>query len=788
MHIAIDFLNKYRPGGPWLLTAVPVAGGSLTTLTFTAKQEDKLEKWLNRIGKNHNLYFSVNPTINLMTKKAKREDMKQVDWLHVDVDPRAGEDIAEEQARILELFRAAKPRPTCVIFSGGGYQGFWKLDEPIIINGDVSLAEDAKRYNMQLEILHGGDNCHNIDRIMRLPGTMNRPNAKKQAKGRVEVMAELLYFDDSVQYPITAFTAAQRVQTPGSITSRTELGNTVVMPQISGNIKRLESVEDLPDSVKPWVKVLIVQGEDPDEPNRFESRSESLFCVCCELVRAGCDAEMIYSVITDPDFKISASVVELGSRAEAYALKQIKSAMEQAEAPELRELNARHAVISSLGSKCLVIAREWDHAFDRTKIIYQSFEAFRNRYMNRNICISPKDEVPPKYMPLGKWWLEHARREQFDTMVFVPGKETPNAFNLWQGFSCEARPGDCSMFLDHIKENICSGDAGHYEYLMKWLASAVQRPDQPAGVAVVLRGLQGTGKGVFSKMVGFLFGQHFLQVTNAKHLTGAFNSHLRDTVMLFADEAFYAGDKKNEAQLKALITEEQMLIEAKGIDVEFGRNYLHIIMASNSEWVIPVGMDDRRFFVLDVSNKHKEDREYFYAIRQQMENGGYEALLHHLMGIDLSGFTFADAPKTEALHDQKRLNLSPEEAWWQDKLQEGRLLDRDEAWTATVPKEELFMDYIEFVKRPGSALYQTRCTKTRMTQFLKHFVPTGFPRQRAMSMSPDSTSKSVGLRFNSKPICYIFPTLQECRDSWDMLMQCKTPWQDVEVSDDAPPF
>jgi len=787
MHIATDFLNKFRPGGPWLLVATdPERKKAPIGLTFNAQQTDKMEAWIEKMNAAHNIYFSVNPTINPINKKAKRTDMKHMDWLHVDVDPRVGEDLKEEQERILNKFRNAEPRPSCVIFSGGGYQAFWKLAEPVKIDGDLALAEDAKRYNVQLEILFGGDNCHNVDRIMRVPGTMNLPDAKKRAKGREKVQATLLYFDESVVYPISAFTAAPMVQGQAG-QSRTSLATNVILPDVSGNVQRLASVEDLPEAVKPWVKVLIVQGKDPDDPGRFESRSESLFCVCCELVRAGCDAETIYAVITDPDFKISESVLELGSRSEAYALKQIKSAMEQAEAAELRELNDRHAVIASLGSKCRVIAREWDHAFDRTKIIYQAFEDFRNRYMNRQVQIGMKNDVP-QYMPLGKWWLEHPRREQFDTMVFVPGRETPNAFNLWQGFNCVAKPGDCSLFLEHVKENLCRGNQEHYDYFMQWMAAAVQRPDQPAGVAIVLRGKQGTGKGVFSKAFGHLFGQHFLQVTNSKHLTGAFNSHLRDCVFLFADEAFYAGDKKNEAILKGLITEEQLMIEAKGIDAEFGRNYLHIVMASNSEWVIPVDMDDRRFFVLDVSDARKEDHEYFSAIMNQLNDGGYEGLLNYLLNYDILGFSFTEAPKTDALAEQKALNLSPEEAWWYDKLQEGILLPRQEEWECVVIKEELFLDYVEFVKRPGSQLWQSRCTKTRMAKFLGRFLPLGYPRTRQISITPDKDSPNVGLRVNTRPMCFVFPTLQECRDNWDTLMRCKTPWQDVEVSEDRPPF
>ena len=52
-----------------------------------------------------------------------------------------------------------------------------------------------------------------------------------------------------------------------------------------------------------------------------------------------------------------------------------------------------------------------------------------------------------------------------------------------------------------------------------------------------------------------ILGQHALHISNSKHLVGNFNAHLRDCVLLFADEAFYAGDKAHVGVLNSLITE-----------------------------------------------------------------------------------------------------------------------------------------------------------------------------------------------------------------------------------------
>lgn len=789
---SLSFLKKYRPNAFWVLTAIPVEGGKLVTATFGPDTAPKLETWLTKYGKDHNIYFSVNETISSdVTKKASRQEIRSVSYLHVDCDPRAGEPLRDEQIRILQRIRDFSPCPTVVNFSGGGYQAFWRLEEPIQIDGDIAKAEAAKRFNMQLEILLGGDNCHDISRIMRLPGTMNRPNAKKRKKGRVEVMAELIHFDAAISYPIADFTAAQAVQTPAS--SGFTGGKSELAPEVNtGNIRRitdLDELDKLGTKVVPGlVKVIINVGKDPDDSTRFDSRSEALFYVCCGLHRAGIPDDIIFSIITDPDFAISESVVSLGSRAEAYALRQIERAKEYAIDPALDELNGRHAVIASVGGKCRVISEEHDYAFDRPKLEMQTFADFTNRYMHRKVKCGEDKNGGDQFMPMGKWWLQNNNRRQFDAIVFGPGQEVPGAYNLWRGFTCEAIPGNCDKFLEHIKTNICLGDEGHYTYLMTWLADAVQNPNHPGGTAVVMRGKQGTGKSFFAKAIGKLWGQHFLQISQSKHLVGSFNAHLRDCVILFADEAFFAGDKKSEGTLKAIITEEHIVVEQKGIDSEASPNYIHLIMASNSEWVVPAALDDRRFFVLDVADNHRKDTKYFGEIAAELNNGGYEALLHHLMTLDLSAVNLRKAPATDALNEQKQLNLSPEESWWYDKLHEGRVFSRQETWETALPKQEMLNDFIVFVKQ-YQGNYMNRCSMTRLTKFLARILPAGYPAVKTVKVSPEpGASYATGLAFCTNPRCYVIPPLEECRKSWNVVAGFDTVWQDALENNDSPPF
>src|SRR5262249_4523567 len=248
---------------------------------------------------------------------------------------------------------------------------------------------------------------------------------------------------------------------------------------------------------------------------------------------------------------------------------------------------------------------------------------------------------------------DHRDRRQFDGIVYAPNAEISDKMNLWTGYRCEPAQGDCDLYLAHLHDNICGSDSDYSQYLLGWMALAVQRPDRQGEVAIVLRGQEGTGKGVFARQFGQLFGAHFKHIINAKHLVGHFNAHLQHCSVLYADEAFFAGDRQHESVLKGLITEETILIEPKGLDSYQVRNCIHLIMSSNSEWVVPAGADARRYFVLDVAPTHMQDAKYFGALVRQMEAGGRSALLKYLLGLDVSGFDVRAVPQTAALADQK---------------------------------------------------------------------------------------------------------------------------------------
>jgi len=170
---AIAFLEKWVPGGPWLLVAIEPDGA---TEARTFRKTGAMRNWIQFWQGKRNLYFSVNRAKSDLSKKAAKSDISTFDALHVDIDCPADAEPATSKPGLAERVKAYKIPPTVIIDSGNGVQGFWRLAAPSKLNGPESIAL-FEAYNRQLEKDLDADTCHNLDRIMRLPGTTKPGNA-----------------------------------------------------------------------------------------------------------------------------------------------------------------------------------------------------------------------------------------------------------------------------------------------------------------------------------------------------------------------------------------------------------------------------------------------------------------------------------------------------------------------------------------------------------------------------------------------------------------------------------
>lgn len=340
------------------------------------------------------------------------------------------------------------------------------------------------------------------------------------------------------------------------------------------------------------------------------------------------------------------------------------------------EFNQRFFVIGDYGGRCKVGWRDPDPSFhDRMALGTQTFTDFRNRFDNRKVQVGTDARGNPVLKGVATWWLDHPRRRYFDKVIFDPAMpETPEVYNLWQGFTPKhPQAGDCRRFLDHVREVICAGEDALYHWYINQLAYWVQHPAEPGHVAIVQCGTEGTGKNTAVDAFGALWGAHFLTVTRSEQLVGRFNRHLLDCCVVHANEAFYAGAKSHAAALKALITDDALQIEPKGVDLIQVKNRIKLFVSSNESWVVPAGLDSRRFAVFEVSDKRREDHAYFEKLLHETRNGGRGALLHYLQRLDLAGHNPHRAPGSAGLDRQRVLTMEGVDRAWHALLAAGYL-------------------------------------------------------------------------------------------------------------------
>ena len=369
----------------------------------------------------------------------------------------------------------------------------------------------------------------------------------------------------------------------------------------------------------------------------------------------------------------------------------------------VQEMNESHANVI-YGGKNYVARFATSEITGKKQIEYVQPKELAGLYLHDEYTIGIKETGAKDNRNKIDAWLRHPQHRQYlNGVYFLPvrpnGDKQPRekALNLWDGMASEPAKGGSWDKIDyHVKHVLAAGDNDVYQYLLNWCAYTIQYPNRQAGAAIVFRGKKRIGKGIFANWLTELWGNHGVMINNGKHLTGQFNGHLEQTCLLFLDEALYAGDRKHESMLKSLITEPTYIVERKHHDGRPVPNYLKIMMATNDDWAIPTSIDDARFCVCDVSDKHKGDDNYFKELRAQMDaESSKSAFIADMLERDLSGYLTSHIPLTAGLRDQIRLSLDGVWLWWMDVLDRGYVSGDDTApWDSMPKSSDLYASYI----------------------------------------------------------------------------------------------
>ena len=286
--------------------------------------------------------------------------------------------------------------------------------------------------------------------------------------------------------------------------------------------------------------------------------------------------------------------------------------------------------------------------------VFESLAEFKTGFMHK-----PKLGVEKKKNPARAWLEWGGKNYKPDGTGFYPmtDKCPAGVFNFFQGCRVQPKAGDCTVYLEHLQHIICNNDPAAYAYLIGWMAHLFQKPDEKPNVAIVLKSVEGTGKGAMVEPLLMILGTHGNKTNGSYSLAGRFNGIVANRLLIFADEVDLT-DKHTADRLKSIITETTVNLERKGLEIEPLPNLCRLIFASNHTRVLNAGIRERRYLVLEPSDSKAQDVSYFNQLWAWTNNGGAARLLDYLLQVDISRFNPYKCPQTQALITEKLINLN----------------------------------------------------------------------------------------------------------------------------------
>jgi hypothetical protein len=193
--LAWSFLKAFRKiDAPVNLVSIHPETLAVTAITRPVSDRAVFE-FIEKNNGKCNIYFMVNtPYSDAPDKKLKKEHVEFINAVFLDADPTKNKPFDTERERLRKLvtdLKVSENAPTYIIDSGGGFQAFWVLKEPVLATPEnIDLYEALSRGQAQK---YGADKVQNIDRVMRVPFTWNLPTAKKKAQGRIKARAAVIH-------------------------------------------------------------------------------------------------------------------------------------------------------------------------------------------------------------------------------------------------------------------------------------------------------------------------------------------------------------------------------------------------------------------------------------------------------------------------------------------------------------------------------------------------------------------------------------------------------------------
>ena len=370
--------------------------------------------------------------------------------------------------------------------------------------------------------------------------------------------------------------------------------------------------------------------------------------------------------------------------------------------------------ISNMNMECMFHTKSQDIIIVDNDYYFRAKKTNARDYYSKFSFNVPDGDKETIINPFDKWINDIDRRDITDIIFDPSGKECHTRYNIWKGYKYE-NTGEYNIdniapFVNHIRDIICNGDDELCEYVLNWFAQIIQTPHKKTKVGLVWRSeAEGVGKNIILNLIRDIMGsEYYYSTSNLEHLIGNFNADAEAKILINMNECLWGGDKKKEGRLKEFITEDTLTINQKGVKTYNINNYANICITTNSDWIIGINKNDRRWQMIECSET-KYGTEYYNILAET----NIQDLTNYFYSRDLTNFNATKLIKTALHNDQIELNMDSAELYWRDIITNGVLCNYKLNKNIELKKSQIHNDYKE------STLFGTHDYKLSNVAFWK---------------------------------------------------------------------
>jgi hypothetical protein len=199
--LAVSFLRMFYQNGPWWVVAIhPSPPPNIPAVTVRKfADSDQLRQYIAAASGTVNLYHIANPHGGGLQKPPHKTEMIGARCLFADIDlPPDTPNTPENLNLLLAKVKDLRPPPSPIVFTGNGFHPYWLFPKVIYTTQEPDIIERTEAVNRAIADDLGSDRTWNINRIMRLPYTINIPTKIKLERGRTPI--ETFILPDTVNF------------------------------------------------------------------------------------------------------------------------------------------------------------------------------------------------------------------------------------------------------------------------------------------------------------------------------------------------------------------------------------------------------------------------------------------------------------------------------------------------------------------------------------------------------------------------------------------------------------